>query len=298
MQLKKLMSSHRSTPQMQDDQQMLLHALEQLLKPMARLCLSKAISIQAMQEVMRRAYVQAATEQCEGSNAARLTSRISTMTGLTRREVARIQSMQLQYKSVPTRSIATDVLTAWTVLPEYVNKKGLPIPIPRTGSAPSFEALAQQVTKDVHPRSILADMLRLGLVVQRSNNDTVAVVDQLFVPREDWSKMLGFLSANVGDHLQASIDNILGDGRQHFEQSLLADELSKESLDAAKSMITEQWRSLLTELGPQLQDLMNEDIEQGRVKDQQLRIGLYSYTAAMKAKPDDQIVSSKESRNE
>ncbi len=292
------MSNHSSHPQIQDDQQALLLALEQLLRPVAHLCLSKAVPIQAMQEVMRRAYVHAAAEYCEGLNAARLTSRISTMTGLTRREVARVQSMQSQHQSVPTRAIATDVLTAWSVLPEYVNKKGLPIPLPRTGLAPSFEALAHQVTKDVHPRSILADMLRLGLVVQHSNNDTVAVVDQLFVPREDWSKMLGFLGANVGDHLQASVDNILGDGRQHFEQSLLADELSKESLDTAKSMITAQWRSLMTELGPQLQALMNEDAVQRRARDQQLRIGLYSYTAAMKAQPDDQIISSEESRNE
>jgi hypothetical protein len=292
------MPNHSSPTQIQDDQQALLLALEQLLGPVARLCLSKAVPVQAMQEVMRRAYVHAAAEYCEGLNAARLTSRISTMTGLTRREVARVQSMQSQHQSVPTRAIATDVLTAWSVLPEYVNKKGLPIPLPRTGLAPSFEALAHQVTKDVHPRSILADMLRLGLVVQHSNNDTVAVVDQLFVPREDWSKMLGFLGANVGEHLQASVDNILGDGRQHFEQSLLADELSKESLDTAKSMITAQWRSLMTELGPQLQALMNEDTVQGRAKDQQLRIGLYSYMTTMKAQFKNQPPSSGESGND
>lgn len=265
------------------EQQVLLSALEQLLRPIAQLCLSKAVPIQAIQEVLRRAYVQAATNNCEGLNASRLTSRISTMTGLTRREVTRIQDTQTPHQPVSTRSISTDVLTAWTVQSDYVNKKGHPIPLPRTGAAPSFEALAHQVTKDVHPRSILADMLRLGLVVQHSDNDTVTVVDELFVPREDWPRMLGFMGTHVGEHLQACVDNVLGDGRQHFEQALLADELSKESLLAAQSMITAQWRSLMTELGPQLQALMDEDAISGRVQDQQLRIGLYSYMTAMQA---------------
>jgi hypothetical protein len=62
---------------------------------------------------------------------------------------------------------------------------------------------------------------------------------------------------------------------------LLADELSEESLEAAKSMITAQWRDLLTQLGPQLQSLMDEDKAKGRQKNQQLRIGLYSYKSAM-----------------
>jgi hypothetical protein len=141
--------------------------------------------------------------------------------------------------------------------------------------------LAASVTKDVHPKSILADMVRLGLVAHNTKNDTVSVVDAIFVPKEDWPQMVGFIGANVGDHLRASVDNVLHAGGEHFEQALLADELSEESLEAAKSMITAQWRDLLTQLGPQLQSLMDEDKAKGRQKNQQLRIGLYSYKSAM-----------------
>jgi len=276
------MTSKISPDGMQAEQQALVAVLEQLLSPLAKLCLAKGISIQAAEEVMRRAYVQAATEGCEGLNPARLTSRISTMTGLTRREVARLQSKDASVRP-QTRTVATDVLTYWASQSEYVNKKGLPIRIPRTGEAPSFEALAACVTKDVHPKSILADMARLGLVTQNEMNDTVAVVDAIFVPKTDWPQMVGFIGANVGDHLHASVDNVLHGGGRHFEQSLLADELSKESLDAAKSMITAQWRDLLTQLGPQLQVLMDQDKALGREQNQQLRIGLYSYMNAMQS---------------
>lgn len=274
------MKSKLSPEGLQAEQQALLAVLEQLLSPLARLCLAKGIPIQAAEEVMRRSFVLAANEDCAGLNPSRLTSRISTMTGLTRREVARLQSEDPPVRP-QTRTVATDVLTFWASQSEYVNKKGMPIRLPRTGEAPSFEALATCVTKDVHPKSILTDMVRLGLVTHNEKNDTVAVVDAIFVPKSDWPQMVGFIGTNVGDHLQASVENVLLGGSKHFEQALLADELSQESLEAAKSMITDQWRDLLTQLGPQLQALMEQDKALGRQQNQQLRIGLYSYMCAM-----------------
>jgi len=173
------------------------------------------------------------------------------------------------------------VLTYWTSQHEYVNKKGLPIAIPRNGDAPSFESLASKVTKDVHPKSILTEMQRLGLVAHNPSNDIVSVVDAIYVPRSNWPEMVSFIGFNVGEHLEASVDNVLGDGHEHFEQALVADELSKESLETAKSMIHAQWRDLMTQLGPQLQALMEQDKSLKREQSQQVRIGLYSYMSAM-----------------
>jgi Family of unknown function (DUF6502) len=274
------MEANTTPNTLQAEQQVLLAALGQLLEPMARLCLTKGVSIQAIEETVRSAFVQVATEDCQGLNPSRLTSRISTMTGLTRREVTRIQSSQAPARPV-TRSVATDVLTCWVTFPEYVNKKGMPITIPRIGEAPSFEALANSVTTDVHPKSVLAQMQHLGLIRLNSDNDTVSLVDAVFVPNNNWPQMVGFMGTNVGEHMHAAVDNLLGNGRQHFEQSLLADELSSESLEKAKSLITSQWRELMTNLGPQLQQLMDDDNASGRIQDQQLRIGMYSYMRPM-----------------
>jgi hypothetical protein len=274
------MNTSNPTNGLHAEQQALLSVVGRLLKPLARLCLAKGIPIQAIEEIIRRAYVIAALQDCGELKTVRLTSRISTMTGLTRREVARIQSTQVP-QSPASRSVATDVLTYWTSQHEYVNKKGLPISIPRNGDAPSFESLASKITKDVHPKSILAEMQRLGLVKHNTRNDMVSVVDAIYVPRSNWPEMVGFIGFNVGDHLEASVDNVLGDGHQHFEQSLVADELSKESLQAAKSMILAQWRELMTQLAPQLQTLMDQDKSLNREQSQQVRIGLYSYMSAM-----------------
>ena len=70
----------------------LLQALDSLLLPLAQLCVGKGVPIQAAEERLRRAFVEAARRSSDGANPQRLTSRISTLTGLTRREVARIQA--------------------------------------------------------------------------------------------------------------------------------------------------------------------------------------------------------------
>lgn len=266
---------------LQTEQQALLAALGHLLQPFAKLCLAKGIPIQAVEELVRQSYVNAATQACDGApNPDRLTSRISTMTGLTRREVRRIQDDPTP-ELPPTRSVASDVLTYWTSQTEYVNKAGKPIAIPRQGEKASFETLANSVTKDVHPKSVLAEMIRLNLVKHHKSNDMVELVEEIFVPANDWAQMVGFLGTNVGEHLEAAVTNVLSDGHQHFEQALLADELSSESIVQAKQLINEQWRSLMTTLGPKLQQLMDADAAANRPQDQQLRIGLYSLAKEM-----------------
>jgi len=266
---------------LQTEQQALLASLGHLLQPFAKLCLAKGVPIQAVEELVRQAYVNAATQACKGaSNPDRLTSRISTMTGLTRREVRRIQDDPTP-ELPATRSVASDVLTYWTSQTEYVNKAGKPIAIPRQGDKASFETLANSVTKDVHPRSVLTEMIRLNLVKHHKKNDMVELMEEIFVPTNDWAQMIGFLGTNVGEHLEAAVTNVLGDGHQHFEQALLADELSSESIVEAKQLINEQWRLLMTTLGPKLQQLIDADITANRPQDQQLRIGLYSLSKEM-----------------
>lgn len=262
------------------EQRDLLAALAHVLEPLARIALARGLTIQATEEALRQAFVQAARQACTGANPDRLTSRISTMTGLTRREVARLTASESP--TLPsTRSLTTEVLTAWSTLPAYTHDHGTPRPLPRTGAEPSFEALAAHVTRDVHPRSLLSEMVRLGLVDEDPVRGTVTLVQRHFVPSHDWAQMVGFLGANVGGHLQAAVDNVLGSGREHFEQALLADELSDESVQQARQLIAGQWQHLLSTLGPELQALMDADRIAGRAQNQAIRIGMYSWAHPM-----------------
>ena len=265
------------------DADALVHAVIALLAPVARLAVAKGLPCTTVEALLRQAFVRAARDAHPKLAPQRMVSRIATATGLSRREVTRLTHSEAA--PAPRRPLSAEVFARWASDPRFRDAKGRPLRLPRQGPAPSFEALAQSVTRDVHPRSLLDELLRLGLAAADTADDSVALVHDAFVPRGDAGRMLGFLGDNVGDHLSAAVDNVLGDGRRHFEQAVFADELSAQSLEAAQPTISAQWRALAAALVPQLEAAIEADRAAGRAQDQRLRIGLFSYSERMPEAP-------------
>jgi len=259
----------------------LLQAARALLQPLAQLAVAKGLPCTVVEALLREAFVEAAGQVHAQLAPHRRVSRIATATGLSRREVTRLT--QAPERVHPRRPLSAELFGRWASDPSYRDARGRPRTLPRHGPAPSFETLAQSVTRDVHPRSLLDELLRLGLAELDAQRDTVKLVRDAFVPRGDTERMLGFLGQNVGDHLSAAVANVLGDGVQHFEQAVFADELSTQSLQAVQQTITAQWSALSAALVPQLEALIAQDRAAGRPQDQRLRVGLFSFSASMAA---------------
>ena len=266
------------------DQLAAIAALDRVFAPLAQLCLSKGIRIQAVEERLRLAFVQAArdTQPAAPSSrvTSRVTSRISAATGLTRREVDRLARAPTIALDAP-RSPITELFTRWLSDPALRGADNKPTPLPRQGPAPSFEALAQSVTRDVHPRTLLDELCRLQLAALDPLTDQVALLRDAFVPSGDWARMMGYVGDNVGDHFRAAVANVLQDGKQQLEQAIFADELSAESLAETATVMTDQWRKLLTEVAPLLEKMIEKDRQLGRPQDQSIRIGMFTWTATM-----------------
>jgi hypothetical protein len=259
-------------------------ALTTVLAPLARLAVAHGLRHGLVEELLRRSLVDAARDSIRSQHPEilphRMVSRISTVTGLNRREVTRIT--QEAAPAARTRpSVASEVFTRWLSDRQYRHRNGTLKALPRQGEAPSFETLAQSVTRDVHPRSILDELLRLDLARLDLPTDTVHITREAFVPKGDRARMLGFLGENVGDHFEAAVDNVLQqEDTPHFEQALWAHELSAESAARIKPMLRQQWQALLKLITPELQALIDEDQAEGRALSERLRIGLYSYTTS------------------
>lgn len=261
------------------EQRALLRACRAVLAPLARLAVGHGLTFAVLAEVLKQGFVQAARAAHPGAAAHRAVSRISTTTGLNRREVTRL--MQRADGEVPVSpSPATQAFTRWLSDPAFRGTDNAPLALRVQGPAPSFESLANSITRDVHPRTLLEELSRLGLA-RADTAGRVNLLHNAFVPRADRERMLAFLGANVGDHLSAAVGNVLGDGSRHFEQALFADELSTESLEQAKALVTEQWQALLHTLAPALQALIDADKAAGRPADRRLRIGLFAFTDSM-----------------
>ena len=271
-----------------DSQQLLQHAVEELLLPLARLCVARGLPFAQAEELFKRAYVSAAREarRVDGTASTRDVSQVAVATGLHRREVTRIGD------AVPARAVqrpapATQLVTRWLSDPTLRHRNGRVRRLPPQGPAPSFEALAASVARHVHPRSVLDELLRRGLVQTRDDGETVELLADRIAPNEDQERLYGYLAANAGDHLAASVANVLRGDRRHFEQAIFSDSMSTEGLAQARTLVQQQWQQLLQHIVPALQQMISDDREQGRGANQRIRIGLYSYDEPTPEEPDE-----------
>ncbi len=271
--------------------QALQDALRALLVPLARLSVARGLPFATVDEMLKQAFVQAASDAHPGLLPHRKVSRISTVTGINRREVTRI-TQEAQPARPRGRSLVAELYSHWLSDPRYRGPFGEPLVLPRQGEAPSFETLAQEITRDVHPRSLLDEMLRLKLATLDTTADTVSASPDA-TPSGDVVPLLAFLGENVGDHLSAAVENTLEGPQSHFEQALFASGASADTIDWLHRVVRHQWQGLRAAIVPELERRLSEDRATEPAPALRLRVGLFSYddrlqrpTAARPAKKD------------
>lgn len=270
--------SAQSTRSPVPDPQALLEAVNAVLLPLAKLALAQGVTYATVEEQLKTAFVRVAREAQEGGLPHRQVSRISTTTGINRREVTRLVQADAPIAK-PRRSLAAEVYAHWLTDPVYRDVSGQPSVLSRQGERPSFETLAREITSDVHPRSLLAEVTRLGFGVWDEATDTVSARPNALVPQGDLPRVLRILGDNVGSHLAGAVANVLGDGKQHFDQAIVATGLSDEALLSVRKLIAAQWRQTFDALVPAIERLIAMDSQDapGSMARQRMLIGLYSY---------------------
>lgn len=282
------------TPSADDDTNAALQAaLARLLAPLAQLVVARGVPFSVLDEMLRSAVVSTAHAAHPGLPEHRRASRVSAATGLNRREVNRLLEQQAAAArgasaATPPRSPAAMVFAHWRATPAYRTKAGAPRALPRTGPAPSFESLAHEVTRDVHPRALLEELLRLKLAAHDEQRDVVTLVKENFIPRGDTERMLQWMGANVGDHLAAAVDNLTSNEPRHADQAIAADGLSAASVEQVRPLLHAHWQRLSDELVPLLERLIAQDAARAQADEpntHRVRFGIYGFNTVLAPAP-------------
>jgi hypothetical protein len=272
-------------------------AVEALLKvmvPMARVAIDHGIQFKSMEELLKKAMILAAQDATASSGGnGGSTSQLSVITGLHRQEIKRLQEQTRPASARTEQTRVCELFIRWTTDPKWLDEQGRPLILPRRlerDDQPCFEKLARSVTKDVHPRTMLDELIRLDLASVDPSENSVSLLRGAFVPVGKVSESLAFLGANVGDHLsaaQANVASILtrGPGANFappfLEQSIFADELDAESALAGARSASTAWRETAKALAPRLQQLEDEVRTEKRNATHRIRIGMYCFTARL-----------------
>ncbi|MEL6234554.1 MAG: DUF6502 family protein [Pseudomonadota bacterium] len=183
----------------------LLRALRRVLRPLVGLMMARGLRYPELCELLKAIYIETA-ERSFGIAGRRMTdSRLSLLTGLQRKDL-RQRREAASADPAPGAGPLPRLILAWQTLPAYQHDSGGPRPLPRQGPAPSFESLVAEISRDMHPRTLLDEMMRQNLVATDAQA-RIGLCATAFLPREEADR-LGYLGANLGDHAMAACANL------------------------------------------------------------------------------------------
>ena len=258
-----------------------LDAALRVMAPLVEWLLHEGVTHSRLANGLKQTFLDAAPGVLEGCATKVSDSSISTLTGIHRKDVREWRSVGRPLPQSRTFGTVAELFTRWANDLDYCDSKGHPRVLRRVGGPGSFEALAASVSSDVHPHTLLAELIRLGLAdcidtEAEGEGDKVRLCTQALVPRKGAAEMLQFFSCNVGDHLAAATHNLRQSGAPMLEQSVFADELRPESVAAMNALARQIWLRASHEIVRDATRLCEQDRGQSEA-DQRVRIGMYFY---------------------
>ena len=230
---------------------------------------------------LKKTFLESAIDVLDASATRVNDSSVSTLTGIHRKDVRQWRSVGQPRPPAKTFGAVMEVFTRWANDPDYCDQQGRPKALDRVGGPGSFEALAASVSKDVHPHTVLRELIRLGVARHaetdaNANSDHVSLCVEAFVPSKGIAEMLQLFSDNVGDHLAAATHNLTESGTSMLEQSVFADNLSPASVAALSALARQIWANAFHDVVRDATLLSEQDRGQSGA-DHRIRVGMYFY---------------------
>ena len=188
-----------------------------------------------MADVVKQVYVDVAFEEFGLPGRKQTTSRVSVITGLSRKEVARLRRLNRRNDQETRQQYnrAARVISAWVREAEFHDANGQPAPLPVEGDQTSFGALVRRYSGDMPVRAILDELLRVR-AVERLEDGRIRLLARSYVPAAGEVEKLGILGTDVAD-LIATIDWNLRhpSAESYFQRKVQYDNLPSEVMSGA-----------------------------------------------------------------
>jgi hypothetical protein len=217
--------------------QFLLDMVRRTLTPIVRLLLHFGISYPVCAELLKRVFVQTAEREFTLADREQTASRLALLTGIHRQEINRLRETLAAENEAPIEKTSTAaalsprLLTAWTQSARFTDAAGAPLLLYRSTvlGEPSFEELVASVSKDIRPRAVLDEWLRLG-IVSITEAGLLQLNVEVFVPNASLPAKAEVIGNILHDHISASVHNLRGVGEPFYDRRVRVDGLTPEAL--------------------------------------------------------------------
>ncbi|MES3002145.1 MAG: DUF6502 family protein [Pseudomonadota bacterium] len=217
-----------------------LCAVLRAIKPLARLLLRHGVAYPAFASALKQLFLEVAADELNRTGKKQTDSALSLLSGVHRRDVRALGQLDGSRIAIEApMNMASEVASRWLTASRYQAKDGQPLVLPRSGTAPSFEALVAGMSSDVRPRAVLDELVRLGMADEAG--DKVRLLAPGFVPREGFPEMASLLGDNLHDHACAAALNLEG-GHNYLEQAVFSQDLTADSVQQLHRACAQAWR--------------------------------------------------------
>lgn len=224
-------------------------AILRILRPLVRLLLRNGVPYGTFADLAKRTYVEVATEEFGIPGRKQTRSRVSILTGLSRKEVLRVTRLPREddTEAADRYNRAARVISGWVRDPRYRDAGGKPESLPLEEGAATFSGLVRQYSGDVPARAILDELIRVG-AAEKTETGTVRLLARAYIPATGEEEKIGILGTDVSA-LVATIDHNLraGKGEAFFQRKTMYDNIPEEAVEGLRREIAARAESFLEE---------------------------------------------------
>lgn len=230
---------------------LVLAAVLRTLRPLVRLLIRHGLGFPALAAELKPLFLDEARRELARRDMNATDSALTLLSGVHRRDVRRLTrapdpspaARQGAGANVAVGPVA-ELVGRWLTDPAWLDDDGAPRTLSRAGAG-SFDELAAAVSRDVRPRAMLDELVRLGAA--EIADDGVRLTAHGFAPREDFAELAQLFAGNLHDHAAAAVDNLGGDANR-LEQAVFVDQLTAASVSALQHSARLAWRSAMRQV--------------------------------------------------
>jgi hypothetical protein len=225
-----------------------LHAaILKLLKPLVRILLRNGIPFRTFADLAKWVYVDIAHNEFGIIGRKQTDSRVSIITGLSRKEVRRIKNLKLpsDEAAIYRYNRAARVIAGWVKDRRFLDSRGNPRSLAIEEGQPTFSDLVHIYGGDVPVRAVLDELMDVS-AIRFLKNDKIKLQARAYLPAGDEPTLLSILGTDVA-YLIKTIDHNLihkDDGR-FFQRKVLYDNVPAEASKKFRLISADKAQKLL-----------------------------------------------------
>lgn len=257
-----------------DVKQSVREACRLLLRPIASMFLKCGMTWKEFSELSKVVFVQAATAEYGIKGRPTNVSRVSILTGISRKEVKHQRDL-LENEAPVVKGKTTDatrVLSGWHQDSLYTNGNGAPKLLPEDGAAPSFEMLCARYGGDIPMQAMLKELLKTQ-AVERTSDGRLGAIRRYYQPAVHDDENLRWAVSLMRDLTETMNNNVFleNTGVPRFGRKADNECIPAEAIPEFKQFLDQRGQLFLEEID----DWLTEHVaKQNTETTQRVRIGV------------------------